>query len=395
MDKINEFTFEVFTSLNQVNSEEWVLPNNQLPFYARHSFLNIIEKLHDKQFKFRYVVVKHKSVTIMIVCFEIIHFKGKSILPFIKKSPSSTLKNVLLGFLKAFISNMNWNILSTGNTFLTCDNGIYACHSLDSSSKNALLKKAFDMALGTMHCKLSLRMMNNVYDKEFLKESFIHDYIQNENFASFPIEPDMILYLQEWTDYGQYLDSLTSKYRVRAKKVEESSKDILVKNFSLEDIISNNDELYKLYELVANHVTFNIGLLSKSYFIAMKTQFPDVFFIDAYYLNDQIVGFYSYFTCNYLLIHFMGMDYKTNNENKLYNRMLLDMVKKGISTEFKEIHLGRTATEIKSTIGAVPKSMHIHLYHQRGYFHSKMKDLEKTFGTPEVIIRNPFKATSH
>lgn len=71
--------------------------------------------------------------------------------------------------------------------------------------------------------------------------------------------------------------------------------------------------------------------------------------------------------------------------------MLLDMVKKGIELKIKEIHLGRTATEIKSTIGAVPKNMHIHLHHQRNYFHDRMKKMETTFGTPEVVIRNPFK----
>lgn len=391
MADTNSFTFEVYTTLEQVKKEDWVLPDNQLPFYARQEFLSIIEKLHEKQFKFRYVIIKQNKIPIMIVCFEIIFFKGKSILPFIKKSPDSRIKKIMLSLFKLTIRQLSWNILSTGNTFLTSDNGIYACNTLDNETKTALLKEAFNKAHKSMFCKLNLRMMNNIYDNEKSKQSFIHDYIHQSNFASFPIEPDMILYLKNWETYNDYLNSLTSKYRVRANKVETLSKNIIVKNFSLEDIKHNNKELYKLYESVAHHVTFNIGLLSKEYFIQMKTQFPNNFFIDAYYLDSKLVGFYSYFNCNYLLVHFMGMDYDINTEFKLYNRMLLDMVKKGIEIKIKEIHLGRTATEIKSTIGAVPKNMHIHLHHQRNYFHDRMKKMETTFGTPEVIIRNPFK----
>lgn len=234
-------------------------------------------------------------------------------------------------------------------------------------------------------------MMNNIYDQSSNGDRFINEFIKIENFASFPIEPDMVLTLKNCKSYEDYKNSLSSKYRVRANKVESVSCEVEVKTLSLDEIKAFNPILNGLYRNVAQHVAFNIGLLSEKYFMEMKSRFPEHFYIDAYFLNGEMVAFYSYFTCNYMLVHFMGMNYSINPEMKLYNRMLLDMVKKGIEWNFSEIHFGRTATEIKSTIGAKPRSMHIHLHHQRNYFHKRMKKLEETFGAPEVIVRNPFK----
>lgn len=391
MSESNHFSFEVYASLEQILDKDWEIPGLTLPFYARHDFLAIIEKLHEKQFKFRYVIIKEQGKVCMLVCFEIIHFKGKNILPFIRKMPDSKIKRLLFYLFKLLIGRMSWNILSTGNTFLTGDNGIYAADYLTNETKIKLLQQAFQKAQDNMFCRLSLKMMNNIYDQSSNGDRFINEFIKIEDFASFPIEPDMVLTLSNCKCYEDYKNSLSSKYRVRANKVDSVSNKVEIKNLSLEEIKEFNPLLNNLYRNVAQNVAFNIGLLSEHYFIEMKSRFPEHFYIDAYFLNGEMVAFYSYFTCNYMLVHFMGMNYNINPEMKLYNRMLLDMVKKGIEWNFSEIHFGRTATEIKSTIGAKPRSMHIHLHHQRNYFHKRMKKLEETFGAPDVVIRNPFK----
>lgn len=157
MSESNRFSFEVYTSLAQILDKDWEIPGLNLPFYARHDFLAIIEKLHEKQFKFRYVIIKEQGKVCMIVCFEIIHFKGKNLLPFIRKTPDSSIKKALFAVFKTLIGRMNWNILSTGNTFLTGDNGIYAAEHLDDSTKISLLQQAFQKAQDNMFCPLNLK----------------------------------------------------------------------------------------------------------------------------------------------------------------------------------------------------------------------------------------------
>ena len=53
--------------------------------------------------------------------------------------------------------------------------------------------------------------------------------------------------------------------------------------------------------------------------------------------------------------HFIGIDYSKNKEFAIYPRILNDYVRLGIETKSNQINLGRTASEIKSTLGAKPK----------------------------------------
>lgn len=63
--------------------------------------------------------------------------------------------------------------------------------------------------------------------------------------------------------------------------------------------------------------------------------------------------------------HFIGIDYSKNKEFGIYTRILNDYVRLGIETKSTQINLGRTASEIKSTLGAQPKTLTCYCKHQR------------------------------
>lgn len=63
--------------------------------------------------------------------------------------------------------------------------------------------------------------------------------------------------------------------------------------------------------------------------------------------------------------HFIGIDYSKNKEYAIYPRILNDYVRLGIKLKTKQINLGRTASEIKSTLGAKPKELTCYCKHKR------------------------------
>jgi hypothetical protein len=63
--------------------------------------------------------------------------------------------------------------------------------------------------------------------------------------------------------------------------------------------------------------------------------------------------------------HFIGIDYSKNKTYAIYPRILNDYVRLGISTNSSQINLGRTASEIKSTLGAQPKPLTCYCKHKR------------------------------
>jgi hypothetical protein len=125
----------------------------------------------------------------------------------------------------------------------------------------------------------------------------------------------------------------------------------------------------------------------------MKLLYGDKCIILGYYLNDELVSFVCLFNVDIsiLHVHYIGLNYDINKEYKLYNRMLLDFVNLAIKHNKKHIHFGRTATEIKTTIGAVPTSLQAYLKMNNNVVNLTLPYFLSRIKPAAYIARNPFK----
>ena len=70
-----------------------------------------------------------------------------------------------------------------------------------------------------------------------------------------------------------------------------------------------------------------------------------------------MIGFSSNILLNHTMYaHFVGLDYKVNNELDLYSKMLYDKIEYAIENKVELIKFGRTASEFKSNFGAIAQS---------------------------------------
>jgi hypothetical protein len=90
--------------------------------------------------------------------------------------------------------------------------------------------------------------------------------------------------------------------------------------------------------------------------------------------------------------YFLGYDDQIQKEKMLYLNMLYNMTQFGIENQFKKIIFGRTALEIKSSIGAEPVMMSGFIYHTNVWVN---RLLPKVFPKLEPTLtwqqRHPFK----
>jgi hypothetical protein len=112
-----------------------------------------------------------------------------------------------------------------------------------------------------------------------------------------------------------------------------------------------------------------------------------------YFLNEKLVGFHTLLLNGSVLeTYFLGYDEYVQKEKMLYLNMLYNMTKFGIENQFKKIIFGRTALEIKSSIGAKPVVMSGFIYHTNTWIN---KMLPKLFPNLEPTLvwqqRHPFK----
>jgi hypothetical protein len=76
--------------------------------------------------------------------------------------------------------------------------------------------------------------------------------------------------------------------------------------------------------------------------------------------------------------------------------MLYDMIAFGIEQKVEKLHFGRTAPEIKSTVGAAPSPMYGYVKHFNPLFNYFMvRTFTARLKPKQYIIREPFKTSTH
>ena len=162
---------------------------------------------------------------------------------------------------------------------------------------------------------------------------------------------------------------------------------------NLQEIEAYKKDIFAFYKQIADKAEMNMAVAQAEYFVQLKKEMGDVYQVLAYFLKDKFVGFISIF-CHHkqhLEAHFIGYDRDLNREYAIYNNLLYDIVKKGIEKKVKTIALGRSATEIKSTLGAKACTFNSFMQHEKYISNKMIPALINHFRNDEWTLRQPFK----
>ncbi len=196
----------------------------------------------------------------------------------------------------------------------------------------------------------------------------------------------------KWKTFVDYKNVLKSKYRVKANKADSSSSDLDTRLFTEHDFETYKDELQTLYQNTIDNASFNAQVLNLNTYIHLRAKFKDDFIVKAYFLEDKLVGFLTALVNkNVLDAHFIGLDYQLNKSHAIYPRILNDYVRLGIEKQVSSINLGRTASEIKTTIGAKPLELSCYIKHKNPFFNSLIKPFFRRIKIKEFKQHLPFK----
>jgi predicted N-acyltransferase len=204
----------------------------------------------------------------------------------------------------------------------------------------------------------------------------------------------MIFELQKnWQNHEDYIAAFSKKYRDQYKRSHKKALEITTQDLSLEEILRQEERINELYHHVAKNAPFNTFFLAKNHFSTFKKQCGERFKLVGYYLEGKLVGFHTLLLNGTVLeTYFLGYDDQVQKEKMLYLNMLYNMTKFGIENRFEKIIFGRTALEIKSSIGAEPIMMSGFIYHTNKWVNKLMS---KIFPQLEPTLvwqqRHPFK----
>lgn len=350
--------------------------------------------------KFKYAVFYEGGKPIGKAYFQVLHFDGeKSLSPKKEEAFCSVLSVVKRGLKQLVAYRIQLRTLVSGNLLTS---GIPTYFFVINTPELEL--QYLDQCICTI-------ISDAIAQKEdipmiILKDikSNHTDYVKSTSkgvapqFYPFTIQPVMMMdILDRWYNFDDYVDSLSSKYRVRTRRALKLKKKIRKEELDMSQMVKYKDRMATLFRDVVDNAKFNMVDINIEYFFALKKSMPKEFRIYGYFIGDEIVGFYTtIMDGSQLVAHFLGYDVGLNKAYKLYSNMLYDILRDGILAKAKSIDYARTATEIKSSIGAYSVDYPCFIRHRKNFTNQFIPKLVDYFNpTEEWTPRNPFKTQSN
>ena len=384
----NTNTALFFSSTDQISPTIWQGLQCAKNIYFNPDFLKSIEKNHS-EIVFSYIVLIDKSsnpiafASIQIVNFHIDDIKNDLEL-LIRK-----LKNIGRK-LHVLPKKKPLKILISGNTFVSGEHGIFIKKNQD---KKIIIKELAKAILHFVNANKKLKI-DAFLLKDFRNKSlFISNELRDYNYHPFSVEQNMILKLDKsWHVFEDYLGSMKTKFRVKARKAFLRSTDLKIENVTLENIDIQLPKMTALYKKVVDNADFNLGNFNLNSFKDLKENLGSNYILKTYWLQDNIVGFISgVINEKSLDAHFVGIDYLLNKEHAIYQRMLYDYIEIGIEKKLNRINFGRTASEIKSSVGAVPQDLTMYIRHKKSITNKILKLFLQRIQPTPFQQKFPFK----
>jgi predicted N-acyltransferase len=231
--------------------------------------------------------------------------------------------------------------------------------------------------------------------KDFYQSSIEHTReFEEYKYHDFLVEPNMMMDIQ-WNTFEEYLNAMSKKYRNRAKNIVKKGAEIERRDFSEKDILENSERILQLYRNVHLKAKFRMASLTLSYFAEMKKVLAGKFSFIAYFFEGKMIGFRTTFVLkNEIEAHFIGLDYSVNKELELYQNILYDYVQEALQNRSHRLLLGRTASEIKSTVGAEAVELTCYIRHRNPLSNRIIKPFVDFLKPSDWVPRNPFKEIS-
>jgi predicted N-acyltransferase len=385
-------TVEISQSVAGVKKDAWdqCVPDENL--FLRWDFLRVFERANVSGLAFHYALVYENEKPVAAFYFQVIRLSAEEIGHILKPLDSNCLAGHWSEWLRRTKEEKGFRILISGNNFISGEYGLSMTKAADPQRIFIALSETVKIITrkDRTPTKISAILVKDYFSAAPVLSS---DQLMKKRYHRFKVEPEMIVHLSpSWQTFDDYISAMSKKYRNRLKSVYRKSEAVTETEFDAAGVEKYSKELYALYLNVHQRAKFRLAALGENYFAEMKRSFPEQFRLTGYFFNGELVAFRSSFRFGRQLeAHFIGINYALNPEYHLYQRILYDFIKEGITTSAADVFLGRTAAEIKSTVGAVPHDLVCYIRHRNGLSNQVIRPFIDYLQPSGWIQRSPFK----
>lgn len=393
--EINEhFSFSLYDYADSIPSADWDAITGSSSVFLEKEYLKIIEQAEHTKLMCRYVLVYHKKKVCGIIYFQIVDFKA-SVFGELMDQQVESLKSRRMNLFERYVDNNKHEVLmrlfTCGNNLVSGEYGFIFGKRIKETEATELLLKITDIVSREEKLRGTI---SAILIKDFYKPLLPGQLMDSEKYVSCLVEPNLIVTLPKGIDsMNAYLELFSKKYRNRAKAIFKNGEVLEKKILSLKEVIEHEERMYALYDSIFDKAKFKLIKLPKNYFSEVKRLFGEDFTVNGFFLEGKLLAFGTSMVLEgkSLEAHYIGFDYELNKEFDLYQNLLYCAINEGIKHKCKTVNLGRTASEIKTTVGAKPEDLICYIKPQNTISKLILKPFISFLQPAEWIPRNPFK----
>jgi hypothetical protein len=391
----DEFTFTEFEKAELVLRKDWGLIVPESEFFLDLNYLSLIESSRNTRLKTRYVIFYQHQQPCAVAYFQLIDFEAGVFGELIKQEVEQVQSKRMLLFEKYLDAkdkeDVLMRLLTCGNNLISGEYGYKKHPSLNETVFYQLLCTIIKTISSEDHLRGRL---SAVLLKDFLKPLPFFEDPKNYKGKAFTVEPNMTIELPEGLiKLEDYVKAFSKKYRNRAKAILKNREHIEFRDLNEQQLKALRTELNGLYQNTFSKAKFKLLMLPENYFEEVKRIFNNQFQVKGLFVNNELKAFMSAFILEGESIeaHYIGLDYEANDVYELYQNMLYEFISLGIAYQCKQINLGRTAAEIKSTVGAKAQDLICYVQAQNPVSKLIVDPFIDFLKPKSWIPRNPFK----
>lgn len=379
------------SNLNEVLGH-WTALKTELPLYLQSPYLKVLEGCSNRPFQQFYGVVlcQHKPVGVVLI--QRIRFEwidsfhsADTDQGFWKRVLRSSGRYVL----SCFGQKLSFEISSIGNQTISGTHGFYFLPSVLINAQIELLEFFLDHIQVCVPAKSVLKMG---VIKDFTTPTVFRPGTQHVPIIQ-KLDPEMVLHISNHINtIEDYITSFSKKYRQRYKAIKEKGREIDWRILNEDDIIAYSDALDALYAALFERSEIQLLKLPKGYFKNLAVAFPNQFHVLGGFYKSELVVFGSCIKSHETEVsaHYIGINF-TYDQFELYQNLLYQFITFAINQRVKTLHFGRTAAEIKSTVGAVPQDLLVWIYPRGRLSRWAIQNIIARFKHKPIKYRSPFK----
>jgi hypothetical protein len=390
----DDFSFSLYEKAISIPANDWDAITNKNTIFLERDYLKIVETGEHTKMTSRYVVVYYKGKPCGIIYFQIVDFKA-GIFGELMDRQVQDIKSKRLNLFEKYIDNNKDEVLlrlfTCGNNLVSGEYGYLFDKKVSTKEAHTILLMVVDIV--SREEKLA-RTISAILLKDFHKPLQPTQLFEDEKYSNFFVEPNLVVDIPAEVDsLTNYIALFSKKYRNRAKSIFKSIEGVEVKYLNKDEIKAHEKQLYKLYEGIFEKAKFKLIKLPKDYFSTVKGIYEKEFTVKAFFKDEKIIAFASSFLMPdaSLEAHYIGFDYELNNQYNLYQNILYGMIDEAIKNSRSKVNLGRTAAEIKTTVGAKAENLICYIKPQNTISKLIQKPFISFLQPAEWIPRNPFK----